>query len=262
MKPRFDKKLIVAALTISSLALLTGCGQSPGNPAPPPAAAPGANGIGGGCVPINTTTMISYTATNMYMGNPQTGDMRVLAGIIPPGDALASGGTTYGTMTVMPGTTTPPPQTINAGYLGSFQGQRVDGTTINLTAVSATPVTNTYPSGYGYPGYSPYGNYPANGMVNATGYINVSPFIQSLLMQTAMGSTTGFGSPIINTAPGTYPTGYPYPNVNTSQICVSNLAFSLQRTLPSYANWLYQGTVYFYLSGGVQNGQHGLALNF
>jgi hypothetical protein len=250
-----NKRIIALVLAASSLAVLTGCGAAPNNGAVAPGAA-GIAGIGGGCVPINTTTMIGFTATNMYMGNPQTNDMRVLAGIIPPGDALASGGTNYGTMIVQPGNIAAP--VISTGSLGSYQGQRVDGTTIQMNVSSAiAPVAQT-----GYPYNNGYSAWPANGMVNAQGYIQVSSFIQSLLMTTAVGGSTGFGTSIGNTAPGTYPTGYPAGYGTTTQICVSNLAISLQRTNSSYANWLYQGTVYFYLSGGVTNGQHGLALNF
>ena len=267
MKTSFDKKMIVAVLTISSLALLTGCGSSPAAPAPPPPAAPaGVGGIVGGCVPINTTTTLGFNAMNMYMGSQQTGDMRVLGGIIPPGDSLASGGTPYGTMTVTPGNIAPPP--VNPGFggsLGTFQGQRVDGTSISMTVTSSTPQAVPPPGGYpgGYPGGIYPNAYPASGQVNATGYIQVSQFIQSLLIQTAIGSSYGFGNPILNNQPGQYPTGTPYQA--NQQICVSNIALSLQRTLPSTvpANWLYLGTIYFYINGGqLQGGQHGLALNF
>ncbi len=253
MKTKANKRMIAAVLAASTLALLTGCGQAQNGGSVAPGAA-GVAGIGGGCVPINTTTMIGFTATNMYMGNPVTNDMRVLAGPIPAGDALASGGTTYGTMIVTPGNIAAP-VTSAYGTLGTWQGQRADGTTISLTASSAVAPVTGYTTGYS--------NWPANGTVNATGYINVSSFIQSLLIQAAYGTSTGFGTSIGTTYPGSYPTGYPAGYGTTaSQICVSNVALSLTRTNSSFSNWLYQGTVYFYLSGGVANGQHGLALDF
>jgi hypothetical protein len=266
MKTKFNKRnMVAAAIAASSLALLSGCGSGGGTPVPPPPVAPG-YGIGGGCVPINTTNTIPFTMTGMYIGSEQAGDMRVLGGMIPPGDQLATG--TYGVTTLMNGGMVQP-----QGYnLANFRGARVDGTTISLSVTSANgAVPQQYPQqGYpygGYPntGYPTVGNSPT-GQYNATGYIQVSQFIQQLLIQTAMGSTGyGINQPILNQQPGTYPGQYPV--YNGGQICVNNVAISLQRTLSSntqYPNWLYLGEVYFYLSGGAtgSNGQHGLAINF
>jgi hypothetical protein len=260
MKFNINKRVVQTALAVGSLTLLSGCGSS-NNAPPPPAAAIG--GIGGGCVPITTTNMIGFTATNMYLGNPATGDPRVLAGIIPPpGDENASG--TYGTMMVNPGNVMPPVQT-QFGAPVTFQSQRVDGTSITLsvTQAMAPGAPGSYP-GSGYP----YNSYPysVSGQVNATGYIQLSSFLQQLLIQTATGNYGGSNG-IISPMPGSYPGGYPntYPQANLQQICVSNLAFSLQRTNASYANWLYLGYVYFYLSGGAYgaaNGMHGLQVYF
>lgn len=262
MKTKFNKRNWVAVATAaSSLALLTGCGSSGGTPAPPPAAVVPGFGVGGGCVPINTTSMIPFTMTGMYIGSERAGDMRVLGGMIPPGDQLASG--TYGVTTLMNGGVVQP-----QGYtLANFQGRRVDGTTINLSVTSANGAVpqQQYPYG-GYPntGYPTTGTSPT-GQYNATGSIQVSTFIQQLLIQTAIGSTGyGINQPILNQQPGTYTQ---YPAYNGGQICVSNIAISLQRTLSSntqYPNWLYLGQVYFYLSGGATGtgGQHGLAINF
>lgn len=254
MKKRFNKRTIALVLAISSLALLTGCGAASSTGV---AVAPGSvlGGIVGGCVPITTTTMIGFQATGMYLGNPSAGDPRVLAGIIPPGDPLATG--TYGTVGVTPGNFAPPVATTYGAPM-TFQSQRVDGTSLTLSVTSATAApmipTNGYPMGYPY-------SMPVTGSVNATGYIQISSFVQQLMISMATG---GYGnSSIFGTFPGTMP-GYPtgYPGVANTQICVSNVALSLQQTNASFANWLYMGSVYFYLTGGVMNGQHGLALNF
>lgn len=257
MKQKFNKRRwVAAAIAASSLALLTGCGQNGNNNvAPPPGvSAPGL--IGGGCVPINSTTTIPFSVTGMYIGSEAARDMRVLAGTIPAGDKLATG--TYGIVALNNGGMVQP-----QGYnLATFQGRRVDGTTISLSvsAAGGAMAPQQYPQQYPTTGISPTGQY------NATGYIQVSPFIQQLLIQTATGSSGyGINQPILNQYPGTYPsTQYPGQYPNGAQICVSNVALSLQRTLASYANWLYMGEVYFYLSGGAtgSNGQHGLAINF
>jgi hypothetical protein len=245
MKKKFNKRrAVAAAVAASTLALLTGCGSASNAPAPAPVG-PAVAGIGGGCVPINQTSQINFQITGMYIGSQQMGDMRVLAGLIPPGDQLAGTNAQYGTMIVSP---TPIPQT---GYpLAQFQGQRVDGTTIQLSVTApngAVPTTNPY-------------QVAVNSTYNASGVINVSPTIQNLLVQTALGST-GLGVMPGFSSPGYYP--YGQGQTAMPQVCVSNLAFSLQRTLASYANWLYLGNVYFYLNGGVfQGGQHGLAINF
>jgi len=248
MKSRSTKKKIALVLAASGLAVLTGCGSSPGTPAA--AGVAGVAGIGGGCVPINTTSTIGFTATNMYMANPVSSTtLAVLAGLIPGGDALVSGGGTYGTMTVMP-TTGAYPVTAGVQTIGTYQGYRVDGTTISMTVSSATPPT-AYGSGYGS-----YSNFPASGLVNATGTIQLSPFMQSVLMQTALGTST-YGNSIgygVNGIPNSN-----YAALATTQICVSNLAISMLTTLQ---NQLYQGYAYVYLTGGVMNGQHGIAIDF
>ena len=253
MNKKFNQRLIAATIAASTLALLSGCGSSSGSSSAPAAGSSVAGGVVGGCVPINTTNVIPFTATGMHVGAPGSGDPMVIGGMIPPGDSNTTAGT-FGTMALAAGGQVTQPYG-SYGYGGTYQGQRVDGTTVSLTVTSATnavPVNNS-------PGL-PY-NTTIPSTVNATGYIQVSSFIQNLLVQTAMGTTSGFGSPILNTTPGSYPGAYPTAN---TQICVSNLGISLQHGVGSYSNWLYLGSIYFYLSGGAfaSGGQHGLALNF
>lgn len=252
MKTRFNKKKIAAVLVISSLALLTGCGKSADSGAAgvvPGLGAGNPYGVGG-CVPISSSTQIPFTATNMYFGNSQMGDMRVMAGNIPYKQAFGQ---------VMIGGGLAPVTTPYGGYGGSgqFRGQRVDGTTISLSLTSGGTTG-------AYPGYPPSGGYGATGNVSATGTIQVSPFIQSVLMQAAA-SASGYGGNLGFPTPSQYPTQYPgqypgqaYPGQTgiAGQNCISSLAIDLQHTISS--QWLYLGSIYFFVNGT----QHGLALDF
>lgn len=92
MFTRINKKKVATVLAISGLALLTGCGSSSNNGSV--SGVPGAVVGAGGCIPITSLASnmaIGFTATGMYAGNPQSGDMRVLAGQIPYGDQDTSG---------------------------------------------------------------------------------------------------------------------------------------------------------------------------
>jgi hypothetical protein len=249
MKTNLNKKKIAAVMALSSLALLTGCGSSQNNQAAVPPPAVGAGGYGaGGCIPINSTTQIPFTATNMYLGSGQYGDAHVMAGAIPYKQA-------YGQV-ILGGAAAPTAPT-GYGYGGQFMGKRVDGTTISLNVTAGgAAVPPTY-SGYPSNGYGTSGN------VTANGYIQVSPFIQQVLMQSAANSggygNTGFPMPsqYPNQYPNQYPAGYP-GGVAGGQACVSNIAIDLQHGTGSYANWLYLGSIYFFVNGT----QHGLALDF
>jgi hypothetical protein len=253
MKKVFNKrKLVAIAIAASSLALLSGCGSG-GNSAPvvpPPAVNPGQQGYGpgGGCIPINQTSQIPFTVTGMFIGNHT--DMRVVAGQVPPTDPNARGMTGGQLLLVGNG------YMQQQGYqLASFQGSRVDGTTLQLTVTAGNGYT---PQPYPYPQQYPH-SYAANGQYNGVGVINLSPFMQGILAQAAAQVAGGPMLPNPGTyPPGSYPGGYPnggYPN--SGQLCVSNVGISVQRTTASYANWLYMGRVYFYLNGT----QHGVSID-
>jgi hypothetical protein len=254
MKSGINKQKIAVLIAFSSLALLTGCGKSPESTAPTVGGVPGMiNGYAAGCVPIATTTLIPFTATNMFLGMYDT---HVRAGAAP-------GGQPYGT--VILGGAPVVPTYANSGMI-QYQGQRVDGTSIQLNVTSPYAQNTGYPPA---PGYTPTAQSPT---VNATGTIQLSTQIQQLLLQIAQSSGAGsYGNyyPGAYNNPGNFGPGLPnqqwtgqYPTVpaNTAQTCLSGLAIDLQHGAPdlSYARWLYMGKIYFYLNGQ----QHGLALDF
>ncbi|MGK5082144.1 hypothetical protein WDW37_02480 [Bdellovibrionota bacterium FG-1] len=241
------RKIAATALVVSSLALLTGCGKSPDNTAPPSAvpapiapALPAPLAAATGCVPLNATTMIPFTITGMYFDQA-----RVKAGAIPYQQAFG---------TVLVGGAAP----VAATPGSQFRGQRVDGTSITMDLQSTgAAVPGAAPPIPGY-SYNPMGTGMGMGVgnVNASGMIQLSTQIQQMLIQIAAGSTgmpmTGF--PMPGQIPG-YPQAYPQA-APTGQTCVSGLALDLQHTISS--QWLYLGSIYFFVNGQ----QHGLALDF
>ncbi len=243
-----DRRKLAAILTIATLAFMTGCGSSSQPAPPPPGAAPGPAQPGGAygsgsCVPLNTTSVIGFTANSMYFGT--YGAAQVKAGIIPfqqpYGQVILTG----------PGFQ---PAPVNPGYGSAiYTGNRVDGTTITLNVTAGAPQI---------PG-QPYGQV---GNVNATGFVQISPLVQQVLFQIAGGGTYATPGSYFSYPgqypgyPPQYPQGYPPgtypPGGSPGQVCLSGLAIDMQHTL--YSNQLYLGTLYFYLNGT----PHGLALDF
>lgn len=194
----------------------------------PPEVLPAAN-----CIPFGST--ISFTASAVYVGNAANGDQRVIAGDIPAGDALVVSGS-YGAVSLTGGTASSP-----GSQVVKLAGQRVDGTILEVDVHAPASVINGTNSGTAAPT-----------RFDSSGTIQLSPFIQQMLIQKAKNPQSGYGLGY-GTAPEIT------LSAESSQLaCVSKIAISMQRTLSSYSNTLYLGTVYFYLNGT----QNRLSLDF
>jgi hypothetical protein len=182
------------------------------------------------CVPITGAELtIPVSATDLYIGDASVGDLRVLAGSIPSGDQIAGGGT-YGKVSLHDGFESLAPRK----GIGHFMGRRIDGTSIDLTIHPADNRSSADAS-------------KANRYA-ATGTLHISPVMAALLLQAGQARNQF----------GLTGTGVSNAVTHETRVCVDRIALSLNRTMSSYADWLYLGTVYFYMNGS----NSGLAIDF
>jgi len=231
---RHAARLAIAALPLA----LAACGAA--EPTQPTNKVGGTTGSVGtvptaSCVPI--TQQIPFTATNAYVAS-----RKLYAGAIPG----------YGSVgTVLVG------GTVASG--GVYQGIGLDNSVLSLNLTS-TSGQSTTTSSYGYGAYDwlAYQSY-----ATASGFLQIGTTLQqqaALLVQLGQIPITGLTSGAIGytsswtTPSATMPTQT--VSINPSQLCVSNLAISVN-IHPTY-NTLYIGDVYVYLN----NTQHGFTVDF
>jgi hypothetical protein len=186
------------------------------------------------CVPM--TQQIPFTASNAYVAS-----RKIYAGTIPSTGSVG---------TVMVGGA--------VGGGGTYQGVGLDNSVISM---NLTPTSGQTTTGSAYTGYTDWLAYQS--YATATGFLQIGTMLQqqaALLVQLGQIPITGLTSGAIGytstwTTPSATMPGQTV-SINPSQLCVSNLAFTLN--IHPYYNTLYIGDVYVYLN----NTQHGFTIEF
>ena len=232
MKKLNRKKTTTLAL-LSTLALLTACGNAPTNPGSVIGGVPGA--MTAGCVPINANSQnvtISFS-TNQVSFNPQDNSITSanmipvgMGGMIPamnPAMNPATMGGMGGTANIQKTTVYGDTFVANLQYISN--PYNVDMTTgqpriQQITALSGTITLNQQSS-----------------------FLYTMKTFLSMSMNPYAGTSAYPGT---STYPGTYPTGM--PQGYSQQSCINGVRFRISKGIGSFSNTITAGEVDYYIN--------------